>query len=181
MTGTQAARAADDWAAIHERDCPLHLIARAQPLSAETIARMLAGAPAGWRIEGAIRALPALLSGVPDDLRRDVIVLARRFAALMAVTTLRIRLESVTGDACTKFHADYTDVRLITTYAGPGTDYRVPGDGEDSVARVPCGWIGLFKGRDYGERHPPCIHRSPPIAGIGTQRLVLVIDTPLKS
>jgi hypothetical protein len=39
--------------------------------------------------------------------------------------------------------------------------------------------VGIFKGRHAGNAcvHPP-VHRSPPIAGTGTTRLLLCINEP---
>jgi hypothetical protein len=175
----------DDWARIHERDCPLHLEERAQPLSEATLAAMLAMATFTRRYEGPLVGLAADLSDLPSDLAHDVTTLATRFAEVMSVDAVRVRIERVDSNACKKVHADYTDVRLITTYAGPGTDvtpHRSDEEGSDCcLERVPTGWVGLFKGRTYGGGHAPCFHRSPPVGDTGEKRLMLVIDTPLRA
>ncbi len=148
--------------------------------------------------------LPALktirLEGHPDDaeaslveelaatparswhaaLARDAGMLARRFAAVAGCGEVALRLERVEGDACSRFHADYVPLRLITTYAGPGTEWRLAGktdadpDADSVIHRMQVGHVGLFKGR----RSAPIglLHRSPPIAGSGRQRLVLIVD-----
>jgi hypothetical protein len=121
----------DDWARIHERDCPLHLDERAQPLSDATLAAMVAMAPFTKRYEGPLVGLAADLSDLPFDLASDVTLLATRFAEVMAVNAVRVRVERVDSNACKKVHADYTDVRLITTYAGPGTDIAPHGSDEE--------------------------------------------------
>jgi hypothetical protein len=113
------------------------------------------------------------LGQLPPALRTDIAMLAKRFAAFMGTTSLRIRLEGVTGNACRKLHVDNTDLRLITTYFGPGTEYG------DPLQRIPCGAVALFKGRLFAAGHDLCWHRSPQIEGTGLTRLVLVIDTPL--
>ena len=175
----------DDWARIHERDCPLHLDKRAPPLSDTTLAELLAMAPFGRRYEGPLAGLGAHLADVPDDLAEDVVALASHFANVMAVDAVRVRIERVDSNACKKVHADFTDVRLITTYAGPGTDVAPHGSEDGGVdcciERIPTGWVGLFKGRNYGHGHPPCFHRSPPVGDTGEKRLMLVIDTPLRA
>jgi hypothetical protein len=173
----------DQWAQIHERDCPLHLEPRDPPLSAATLGTMLALAPCMRRYEGEPQGVREAFADLPDDLVADVEALALRFAEVMRVTTVRVRIERTDSNACRKVHADYTDVRLITTYAGPGTDIAPHADDEDRsdccLERVPTGTIGLFKGRSYGDGHRPCFHRSPPAGDLGERRLVLVIDTPL--
>ncbi len=167
----------DDWARIHDVDHPLVLDERRQPLDVATIAQLIARAPFTTRSEGPVATIADDLADLPAPLVADVAALARRFADLMGVDDVRVRVEGVTGNACTRMHADYTDVRLITTYAGPGTDY-VEGDDTCCPKRVPQGWVGLFKGNLYGRGHAPCQHRSPAVANTGERRLVLVIDTP---
>lgn len=104
-----------------------------------------------------------------------------RYRTLMQVDHLRFRLEGITSNACWKIHADYTDIRLITTYEGPTTQYIPVGAPTDEayLREVPLGAIALFKGRNYAEGHAPCFHRSPPAADMNARRLILVIDTPL--
>lgn len=142
--------------------------------------RLAARAPFECKSAGRPEDAVARLGLLPKLLRADILALARRFAAFMQVETVRLRLEAVTTNACRKVHADYTDLRLISTYYGPGTDYLPAGaePSESSLHRMAAGDIGLFKGRLYGEDHLPCLHRSPPIEETGEVRLVLVIDTP---
>jgi hypothetical protein len=175
-------QAPDAWSCIHDPVCPLHLEARDPPLAPATLAAMLARPPAMLKFEGRPEDIAGAFPDLPADLRADAATLARRFAAVMNVTAVRVRIERVDSNACKKVHADYTDVRLITTYAGPGTDIAPHASdadrGECCLERVPTGWIGLFKGRTYGAGHRPCFHRSPPAGDLGEKRLVLVIDTP---
>lgn len=173
----------DRWAQIHDRDCPLHLEPRNPPLAAATLDAMLALDPVMLRFEGEPQGVHEAFADLPGDLVADVEVLCRRFAQVMKVATVRVRIERTDSNACRKVHADYTDVRLITTYAGPGTDIAPHADDADRsdccLERVPAGCVGLFKGRTYHADHKPCFHRSPPAGDMGEKRLVLVIDTPL--
>lgn len=122
------------------------------------------------------------LSGARAALEADIVDLARRFAAIMRVDTVDIRLDRITGDACRNFHADYVTARLITTYAGRGTQWLEAstneacdcGDPHD-VREMRAGDVAIFKGRHWNEDRA-AIHRSPPIAGSGEQRLLLVIN-----
>lgn len=170
----------DDWSRILERDCKIVIEERDQPLSEIDIAPLLAKAPFTLRAEGEVSTLARQLTELPLALVADVHALAIRFAELTGNNSLRIRLEGVTTDACKKIHADYTDIRLITTYAGPGTDFAPHGDGDCCLERMSVGGVGLFKGRLFAPDHNPCFHRSPPIEGSGDVRLVLVIDTPAR-
>lgn len=169
-----------DWTAVFRADVPLVLEPRPAEAFAGVAAALLETMPVALRVEGDAGTIGEALAELPAILRDDAAMLAQRFAALMGVDAVRVRVEAIAGDACRKFHADYTDLRLITSWAGPGTDWLPPGAPEGGHQRVPTGWIGLFKGHLFGEGHPPCIHRSPPIAGTGEKRLVLVIDTPAR-
>lgn len=168
------------WARIDEHDCPIVIETREMPLSHDDIALLRAKAPFVLRAEGKVARLKEQLAELPETLVTDVQTLANRFAEVTGHSSVRVRLEGVTTNACKKVHADYTDLRLITTYAGPGTDYAPHGDGDCCLERVPTGAVALFKGRLFGEGHEPCLHRSPPIEGSGEVRLMLVIDTPAR-
>lgn len=170
----------DDWSRIHDPACPLMIEQREPPVPDSAMAPLLADAPFATRAEGDLSAVLAQLENLPDALRVDIGALAQRFMDLMQVDAIRVRVEGVSTNACKKVHADYTDVRLITTYSGPGTDYAPHGDADCCLERVPTGAVALFKGRTYAPDHPPCLHRSPPIEGSGKRRLVLVIDTLLR-
>jgi hypothetical protein len=169
----------DEWDRIHSPDCPLHLEKRDPPLARETLSALLAMPPFKRRYEGDPNGLRQEFVDLPGDLVADVAALSHRFAQAMQVASVSVRIDRTDSNACRKVHADYTDVRLITTYAGPGTDVASHADGSDCcLERVPAGWIGLFKGHSYGEGHRPCFHRSPPAGDLGEKRIVLVIDTP---
>lgn len=121
-------------------------------------------------------------AGYPDDiatpLAADIGLLLRRQAALTGDDHLRLRLEVIETDACRRFHADYVTLRLLCTYAGPGTQW-CRAVAADAICEVPTGAVGVFKGRMLLDP-PTVLHRSPPIAATGGQRLILVID-PIRS
>lgn len=166
-----------DWHGVHLPDVPMLLLTREPPLPEATL---LALGPIDIRLSiRPAEAAAALRSeGLRPTLAADIADLARRFAGLTGVETVRIRLERIENDACRRFHADYTDIRLVTTYAGPGTEVRESTAADAPVRRMRAGEIGLFKGRLYPGEPPVLLHRSPPLAGSGRARLVLVIDTP---
>lgn len=118
---------------------------------------------------------------------------------------LRIKLHRCDGDECRQFHVDHVAIRLITTYAGPGTDWLEDGAARREhlggrglsrhrsvddvnnaivadwtrVHRLPRFAVAIFRGAvAHGPGAPTAgiIHRSPPIAGTGIKRLRLVID-----
>jgi hypothetical protein len=176
---SRALKAEDGWDAIHAPHVSLHLEESVAPVSA-WVATLLSAAPFTLRAEGDIVAVLAGLRELPDELLASIERLAGRFGAVMGCGSFVVRVEAITGDACRTVHADYAEVRLIQTLAGPGTDHAPDGHEACGLERVPTGWIGLFKGRCYpgasDGRHAPCLHRSPPVAGTGERRLVLVID-----
>ena len=157
------------------------------------VAALLEGAPADVRFETSLAALQARLrtelrkagfaaEAVQSQLIDDVSQLAAAFGSIARLDALEIRLEVVTTDSCRKFHADYVRARLITTYCGAGTQWL---DNDDAalvqqgleprhIHALTEGDVGIFKGKLATSA--PIIHRSPPIAGTGEKRLLLVIN-----
>lgn len=170
---------ADDWVRIHGAGFALAIESRAPPLGAEALGNLVRLAPFVRLADGSPTEIRSALGALPSALLDDIVGLAGAFIALMGGETARVRLEALAHDGCTKLHSDYVDVRLITTYYGPGTDYAPDGDANAPLVRMATGDIGLFKGRGYGSGHPACLHRSPPIVATGERRLILVIDTPI--
>lgn len=166
------------WDAIHHPQTRIVIDEDAVLLPRGDIEPLLDIAPFGYRAAGHPDELLAGLPPLPESLGRAVTDLAHRFAALIQCETVRVRLEGVTGNACRKVHADYTDLRIICTLAGPGTDYTLGDDPDGPLRRIATGAVALFKGHEFGTGHKPCLHRSPPIEDSGERRLVLVIDSP---
>ncbi|CUH67197.1 hypothetical protein TG4357_02868 [Thalassovita gelatinovora] len=112
-------------------------------------------------------------------LEADIAGLATRFATLMHAPYLRLRLDRVSTNACSKFHIDAVMARLICTYRGAGTQYGTSIDGAPPkrVFRVATGAPMILRGTLWPEAPAAgLLHRSPPIAGTGETRLVLVLD-----
>ena len=115
----------------------------------------------------------------------DIALLGGHFADAMECDRLDIRLERVRGNACRKFHADYVMARLISTYSGRATEWLDQGDASRlaqgtslddlSIRSLRVGDVALLKGKSWAEENA-IVHRSPPIAGTGEQRLLLVIN-----
>ena len=112
-------------------------------------------------------------------LASDIQSLAEELSAQLSSAKLRLRLEVITNDACRKFHVDNVTVRLICTYAGPGTEYGVLGDNQspETVRRAPTGMPMLFKGLKWPASENRLLkHRSPPIEETGQTRFVVVLE-----
>ena len=139
-----------------------------------------------------------LLREIPDDLsvlRDDIAELAAMYACLFEVDFLGIRLRALDRAMCPRFHVDRVVCRLLTAYAGPGTEYLANEDvdrsqlgrpvtdlrqlpvrgGEATVHQLPAGGVLLCKGESWpGNEGRGFVHRSPdPGAG---PRLMLCID-----
>lgn len=164
-----------DWQTVRAASVPVLVLARPSPVDAAAALEAVEGST---RLAGTPDELQGALRYLPPALAADIHDLVRRFAELISKATVRLRLEAVDGDACRKFHADYTDLRLVTTYAGPGTDIRNTSAEDAPVTRIPTGHVALFKGKLFPGEPPVLLHRSPPIEGTGDRRVVLVLDTP---
>ncbi|MBX3271654.1 MAG: DUF1826 domain-containing protein [Sandaracinaceae bacterium] len=129
-------------------------------------------------------------------LARDIAALAAAFGALLDRRHVHAQLAVVTHDACRKLHADFVTLRLLRTYAGPGTEWvdaprrehlaRADVDvetanrlvlGDAPLQRAAAGDVVLLKGEGWpGQRGAGAVHRSPPIVAAGLRRLVLKLD-----
>jgi hypothetical protein len=130
-------------------------------------------------------------------LLEDLVSVAKDFVRLAGVKSCSIRFGAIRGDQCRKFHTDRVRLRLITTYAGPGTEW-VPEAGVRRAALVQpaacpdlanreivkhtrlvrharAGDVLLMKGATGGGTG--VVHRSPPIEQHGLLRVVLVMST----
>jgi len=118
-----------------------------------------------------------------ERLAEDIAALAGLFAGVMNASTLRLRLDVVATTPCPRFHIDAVTARLVCTYRGPGTEYGISPDGNEPsrVFRMPTAAPILFRGRLWPEGPPSgLLHRSPPLEGTGTTRLVLVLDPAMR-
>ena len=135
------------------------------------------------RVRGAVEALldqAGSPTGEGRDLfSRDIAAVARAFAASAGAPFVRMRLQAITGDACRKFHLDMVEQRLVCTYRGPGTQYGVAEGADDpqEISETAEGAPIVLRGELWrGDAPSGLKHRSPPVAGTGIARLVLVLD-----
>jgi hypothetical protein len=143
-----------------------------------------------------LKALPAH-SGL-TALAGDINVLATMFTDLFELKRVGIRLSMLDRSMCPRFHTDHLPCRLITTYAGSGTqwlpEYAVDrsklgqgGNGlpdtlsgiyshSKSIKQLSAGDVTLLKGSGWlGNEAQAIVHRSPEIA-VGEKRLLLTLD-----
>jgi hypothetical protein len=112
---------------------------------ADALGALLTPAPWIGAAEGtpaaAVHAMAADLPvRLPPALRQDIALLAHAFARLIARDTLRIRLEALVGHGCHRWHADAVGLRLLCTYAGPGTQWLELEGGARAARALPMCW-----------------------------------------
>lgn len=120
----------------------------------------------------------------------DAAWLVSAFACLLGARHVGLRLRMLDKAMCPRFHVDHVPVRLITTYAGPGSQWLEEGvmdrrrlaqpEAEPSDRRVIqqfcSGDVALLKGEKWdGNEGVGLIHRSPELAP-GERRLILTLD-----
>lgn len=122
------------------------------------------------------------------ELHLDFIELIELFKDVTGAEEFKFFLHTVTTDMCRKFHTDINDLRMLCTYAGPGTLWVAEDDkssksqshevsiDKDSIHQVKTGNVAILKGALYPNSNP-AIHRSPSISKNGETRLLLRIDT----
>ncbi|WP_430233394.1 DUF1826 domain-containing protein [Nitrosomonas communis] len=126
----------------------------------------------------------------------DVSWLVEMFAFLFDLESVGLRLNILTKTMCPRFHTDKVPCRLITTYAGKGTEW-LDNKTIDRIMLAACneskeeteafakqyliqslqeGDIALFKGERWGEQNDQgVVHRSPALERNET-RLLLTLD-----
>ena len=139
--------------------------------------------------------LQGLASGFSDlqgyeSFVADVSWLISAFACLLGAKRIGVRLRVLDKAMCPRFHVDHVPVRLITTYAGMGSQWLKEGvmarcqlgkpeaePVQDSlIEQIVSGEVALFKGEKWhGNEGFGLIHRSPQPAA-GERRLILTLD-----
>jgi len=136
-------------------------------------------------------------AGLPASFGRwafgaDIARLVAAFSRLSGASTIRLRLDRITDDACRLFHPDNVPVRLVCTYRGPATQWLPEdicdrsgiGSGDNDricrdwsrVQSLRPFWVGAMKGERWpGPQGGGLLHRSPPLE-TGDWRLFLALD-----
>ncbi len=115
----------------------------------------------------------------------DLIGLAGLFAGICDGTRVRVRLETVADDGCSRFHFDNVAMRLVVTYRGPGTQWVSPAFAADAYGRqekykgpvnqMQTGDVAIFRGRKSNVVGMT-LHRSPPRLANSPVRILGVVD-----
>ena len=178
--------------ALWQRQLPLHiaefgalLVSLNEPL-AESLVVELDSEDAEPNLQG-LAAGCRDLEGY-DGFIADVAWLVSAFACLLGAKRIGVRLRLLDKAMCPRFHVDHVPVRLITTYAGIGSQWLREGvmdrrqlsqaDAEPSerIEQIHCGEVALLKGEKWrGNEGHGLIHRSPALAA-NERRLILTLD-----
>ncbi|AZF08164.1 DUF1826 domain-containing protein [Pseudomonas sp. R5-89-07] len=123
-----------------------------------------------------------------DGFIADVSWLVSAFACLLGAKRIGVRLRLLDKAMCPRFHVDHVPVRLITTYAGVGSQWLREGvmdrrrlsqaDAEptERIEQILCGEVALLKGTKWhGNENHGLIHRSPALKA-NERRLILTLD-----
>ena len=180
--------------AVWQRTLPEHLtrfaeqlLAQGEPLS-QALSIELANDEAEPRLEG----LLASYADIPGQAAflADLAWLVRAYACLLDARSVGLRLRVLDGAMCPRFHVDRVPLRLITSYAGPGSQWlregalprqqlggpqAVPREGA-VIEQIGCGHVALLKGERWvGNENRGLVHRSPSLPA-GQRRLLLTLD-----
>ena len=178
--------------AIWQRQLPLHiaefgalLVALDEPL-AESLVIELSNEDAVPNLRGLASSCRDL-EGY-DGFVADVSWLVSAFACLLGAKRIGVRLRLLDKAMCPRFHVDHVPVRLITTYAGIGSqwlregvmDRRTLGQADaeptERIEQIHCGEVALLKGTKWhGNEGHGLIHRSPALK-TDERRLILTLD-----
>lgn len=180
--------------AVWQRQLPVHIADFAQlvlslnePL-AESLCLELPDEDAEPDLAGLAAGLRDLqgFEGFVSDLKW----LISAFACLLGARRIGVRLRVLDKAMCPRFHVDHVPVRLITTYAGIGSQWLEEGamdrlqlgqadaepQGAASIRQLNSGDVALLKGEKWhGNEGFGLIHRSPQLAP-GERRLLLTLD-----
>ncbi|WP_338921225.1 DUF1826 domain-containing protein [Pseudomonas silesiensis] len=120
----------------------------------------------------------------------DVSWLVSAFACLLGAKRIGLRLRALDKAMCPRFHVDHVPVRLITTYAGIGSQWLKEGvmdrrklgqaeaepDVDSQIQQIDSGDVALLKGEKWiGNEGFGLIHRSP-LPAADERRLILTLD-----
>ena len=128
--------------------------------------------------------------GMPKNSMRkllisDITELAFAFSQITESKRVDLRLEHIKNDACWRFHIDYVEVRLLTTYLGATTEWVQPAYANQAIKQqrkflgplehLDINDVAIFKGKSSSQTNG-IVHRSPPLAGTGVSRLLLALN-----
>ncbi|MFJ2463733.1 DUF1826 domain-containing protein [Pseudomonas sp. NPDC087615] len=180
--------------AVWQRQLPLHIAEFADLLLSlnEPLAESLCLEMADEEAEPDLAGLAGGLRDLQgyEGFIADLKWLVSAFACLLGARRIGLRLRVLDKAMCPRFHVDHVPVRLISTYAGVGSQWLKEGamdrqqlgqanaQPQDSaqIQQLASGEVALLKGEKWhGNEGFGLIHRSPQPAA-GERRLILTLD-----
>jgi len=161
-----------------------HLPKIGLPVCKKSLAKKLSEARRCWDVDH---------TEVADPFWKDVYKLSNDFLDFSSTGQGVMHLRIVDSDSCTKFHTDRYQLRLFTTYLGPGTEWlpeeainraalgqtneRIVKDAS-KIQQMQAGHVGILKGEIQGASKltKGIVHRSPEIECSGQKRIILRVD-----
>jgi hypothetical protein len=128
--------------------------------------------------------------GLPKDSMRELMIsditdLAYVFSRITNSKRVDLRLENINNDSCWRFHIDYVEARLLTTYRGATTQWVQPAYAKQALneqkefsgplERLDIDDVAIFNGKSAAQANG-IVHRSPPIVGTGQSRLLFCLN-----
>ena len=148
-----------------------------------------------WEQETKDKALPQKrLEALKQDefipLTREIVYVNRILLRLFNCEAVRVRVTTINGPMCPKFHTDYVSCRVLITVNGPSTEWIACEDAQEEILADPKsealpikegkkvrqlapGSLSLLKGGNWQDGFRGVVHRSPHTKA---QRLLLTFD-----
>jgi hypothetical protein len=180
--------------AVWQRQLPLHIVEFASLLLSlnEPLAESLCLELLDEEAEPDLTGLAASFRDLEgyEGFIADLKWLTSAFACLLGAKRIGLRLRVLDKAMCPRFHVDHVPVRLITTYAGIGSEWLKEGamdrqqlgqsnaEPQDArqIQQLASADVALLKGEKWhGNESFGLIHRSPQLAP-GERRLILTLD-----
>lgn len=189
-----------DLAAIYDDDVELVSVARANSDALAEIAdRLFPSHPplklrwtqAAGDSDAPVSALPpAIDAGWRHELAAELAFASEVLGDLLACEHIGVRLETLRGPMCPRFHTDRVPCRMLMTIRGTGTEW-IPNDDIDrelfadrrteslpvrrgaKIRRLHQGHWSLLKGGTWSDAFDGVVHRSPHQVG---ERLLVSLD-----
>lgn len=191
------------WTRIYEPEINVAISARTPDVELQQFAQAAAQLSLGIalslsdidaldkQLKGPIRSLPGYFAWL-----QDVGYWIEALKCLFDAETVGLRLRTLDGAMCPRFHVDNTLVRLVTTYGDPSTEWLANEDVDrrklgprlhplndneaglycNAVRRLPPFSVTLMKGEAWeGNEGRGFVHRSPPLLP-SQRRLLLTLD-----
>lgn len=127
-------------------------------------------------------------------LKSDIEELITAFFKICHTSSVKVFFGIIDTDMCRRFHIDFYELRMISTYVGQGTQWLSNDNvnfkalnnlellegiakDEDKINQLEENDVAILKGALYtNTKVNGIVHKSPPIKSLGQKRLMLRVD-----